>query len=87
MIAHTMRVLRVTAGVSLVAVGIVCVVLPVIPGWPLIIPGLLLLGIDIVKARHWVHGKVVRYPRVHRTAAKFGYRPPTPTDSTQPPPA
>lgn len=74
MIAHTKYVLRMTLGVILILLGIVCVVLPVIPGWPLIIPGLLLVGVDPTKARYWLHDKVEHVPWLHRLAVRFGYR-------------
>ncbi len=78
MIAHTKHVLRLTAGVLLILVGLVCVILPVIPGWPLIIPGLMLLGIDSKKLRHWVDRNLVRFPRFGQLAARLGYRPEVP---------
>lgn len=40
-IRHTLRLLL---GISLVVVGIVGLILPVMPGWIFLIPGLLILG-------------------------------------------
>ena len=37
-------VLRITAGILLIIVGIIGLILPVMPGWVFIIPGLAMLG-------------------------------------------
>jgi hypothetical protein len=38
------KILKIGAGVGLVLVGIVGLILPVLPGWALIIPGLIILA-------------------------------------------
>ena len=43
------RWLRIAGGLVMVLVGLVLVVLPIVPGWWLVIPGLMLLGREF----HW----------------------------------
>ena len=38
------KVFRIAAGVGLILIGIVGLILPVMPGWVFIIPGLVILG-------------------------------------------
>ncbi|MCX6596384.1 MAG: hypothetical protein NTV70_08455 [Acidobacteria bacterium] len=38
------KVWRISAGVGLILIGIVGLILPVMPGWVFIIPGLVILG-------------------------------------------
>jgi uncharacterized membrane protein YbaN (DUF454 family) len=44
-----LRVARIFGGSALLVVGLVGWILPVIPGWPFVIPGLILLGEEF----HW----------------------------------
>ena len=46
-----LRWLRVTGGFALLLVGLVGWVLPIIPGWLLVIPGLIVLGREFLWAR------------------------------------
>lgn len=46
MLAMVTKMLKITVGLIFVSVGIVFIPLPVIPGWPLILIGLALLGIE-----------------------------------------
>jgi uncharacterized protein YqgC (DUF456 family) len=41
---NTKNILRITAGSILLAIGVLGLLLPILPGWLLIIPGLFLLG-------------------------------------------
>jgi uncharacterized membrane protein YbaN (DUF454 family) len=43
------RVARIGGGLALLIVGLAGWILPVIPGWPFVIPGLILLGEEF----HW----------------------------------
>jgi uncharacterized membrane protein YbaN (DUF454 family) len=38
------KILRISLGVFLVIIGLIGWILPVIPGWPALIPGLMILG-------------------------------------------
>ena len=38
------KVLRISFGVLLVILGVIGWILPIVPGWPLLIPGLVILG-------------------------------------------
>lgn len=44
-----LRIARIFGGSALLAVGLIGWILPVIPGWPFVIPGLILLGEEF----HW----------------------------------
>jgi uncharacterized protein YqgC (DUF456 family) len=41
---NTGNILRITAGSVLLTIGVLGLILPILPGWLLIIPGLFLLG-------------------------------------------
>lgn len=45
--------------------GIIGWIIPVIPGWPLLIPGLMLLGFDLATFIRWLEHGENRFPR-HR---------------------
>ena len=51
------RWLRIAGGLVLVLVGLVLVVLPIVPGWWLVIPGLMLLGREF----HWARRLLERF--------------------------
>lgn len=42
--SHAKKVLRIAAGIGLILIGIVGLILPVMPGWVFIIPGLVILS-------------------------------------------
>jgi uncharacterized membrane protein YbaN (DUF454 family) len=50
------RIVRLAAGWSLVALGIVGLVLPILQGVALILAGLAVLATDLPWARRWLHG-------------------------------
>jgi uncharacterized membrane protein YbaN (DUF454 family) len=59
--------LRITAGVALVLIGIVGLILPVMPGWVFIIPGLVILGEYSPRIQRLVHWAKAKYEcAVHR---------------------
>ncbi len=52
-----LRVLRIVAAFGLLLVGIVGLILPIMPGWIFVIPGLIMLGREFGWARsllNWV---------------------------------
>jgi uncharacterized membrane protein YbaN (DUF454 family) len=54
------KILRISAGVGLVLIGIVGLILPVMPGWVFIIPGLVILAEyspRIKRLLEWVKAK------------------------------
>jgi len=53
--------LRLAAGLVLTVLGLLGLLLPILPGWPLLIPGLLLLGAHFNWAR-----RLLRYLGVRR---------------------
>ena len=62
MIHHATRLARRILGVVLVLVGIVGLLMPILPGWLFLIPGAVLLGLDIpTMVRFLVHLEE-RYP-------------------------
>ena len=59
------RWLRIAGGLGMVLVGLVLVVLPIVPGWWLVIPGLILLGREFHWARRllaWVQSRLPQKP-------------------------
>ncbi|MBM3783118.1 MAG: hypothetical protein FJW30_02100 [Acidobacteria bacterium] len=55
------KYVRITAGIGLLIVGIIGLLLPVMPQWPFIIPGLALLGDYFPPARRlnaWIQTKI-----------------------------
>ena len=55
------KILRVTLGILLVLLGIIGLILPVMPGWVFLIPGLIILGEHFDWARRllaWAKSKV-----------------------------
>lgn len=61
------RIARITAGGVLLALGLVGLVLPVMPGWLLIIPGLSLLAGEFVWAARLRDGARERLRRATRS--------------------
>jgi uncharacterized protein YqgC (DUF456 family) len=45
---------RTTAGTTLLILGLIGLLMPIMPGWPLIIPGLILIGTESRFGR-WIH--------------------------------
>jgi hypothetical protein len=66
--AGTIAVARRVTGLLLLFVGILGLLLPVLPGWPLIIPGVVLLGRRdrLVRLSHLVVRRSLRYLRHSR---------------------
>ena len=64
------HVFRITAGFVLVIVGLICMPLPIVPGWPLFIPGLILLSDyfpPIKRLLNWARAKLEgTYPELFR---------------------
>jgi uncharacterized membrane protein YbaN (DUF454 family) len=57
---HLKKILRIAAGVGLILVGIVGLIMPVMPGWVFIIPGLMILAEYSKSARRlldWLKAK------------------------------
>jgi uncharacterized protein YqgC (DUF456 family) len=58
------RCARIAAGIILLIAGLIGWVLPIIPGWPLIIPGLMLLSHEFHWARRllaWLKSKLPKH--------------------------
>jgi len=58
------RVLRIIGGLLLLIGGLIGWILPVIPGWPLVIPGLMLLSHEFHWARRllaWLKSKMPKH--------------------------
>jgi uncharacterized membrane protein YbaN (DUF454 family) len=54
------KILRIAAGVGLILIGIVGLIMPVMPGWVFIIPGLMILAEHSKSARRlldWLKAK------------------------------
>ena len=54
------KILRIGAGIGLVLIGIVGLIMPIMPGWVFIIPGLIILGEyspPIQRLVHWLKEK------------------------------
>lgn len=57
------KIVRVMAGVLLVIIGIIGIILPIMPGWSLLIPGLLLLEEQIppiARLFNWIEHRLSR---------------------------
>lgn len=55
-----MKVLRILAGIVLVIIGVIGLLIPVMPQWPFIIPGLMLLSPHFPPAKRlldWIQRK------------------------------
>jgi uncharacterized membrane protein YbaN (DUF454 family) len=57
------RVLKVTGGFAMLLVGVVGWILPVLPGWPFAIAGLVVLGREFRWARSTLEWLKKRFPR------------------------
>ena len=71
------KVLRISAGIGLVLIGIVGLILPIMPGWVFIIPGLVILADHsprIKRLLEWARAKFEDARGVSKT-------PPVPTPS------
>lgn len=71
MIHHVRRIARRVAGLLLLALGIVGLIMPILPGWLFIIPGAVLLGFDIPKAISVLKHLEQRYPRHERHISRL----------------
>jgi hypothetical protein len=75
--AHLKKILRISAGVGLILIGIVGLILPVMPGWIFIIPGLVILAEYSKSARRLLDWLKEKFEEA-RTAA--GGKPSPPPD-------
>ena len=66
------RTLRISFGFLLLATGLVGWLLPIIPGWALVIPGLLLLSREFRWARRLLRWLRSRFPRPSAQGAAAG---------------
>ena len=62
------KVLRIAAGIGLILIGIVGLILPVMPGWVFIIPGLVILGDYFPPARRLVDWLKARFDAAREAA-------------------
>ena len=62
------KVLRIAAGIGLILIGIVGLILPVMPGWIFIIPGLVILGEYFPPARRLVDWLKARFDDAREAA-------------------
>jgi uncharacterized protein YqgC (DUF456 family) len=54
------KILRIAAGIGLVLIGLVGLIMPIMPGWVFIIPGLIILGEHspaIRRLLEWIRAK------------------------------
>ncbi|HWA99604.1 MAG TPA: hypothetical protein VG713_13975 [Pirellulales bacterium] len=65
------RLLKIVAGSVLVGAGVLGLLLPVIPGWALIIPGALLLGFDVAMIGVYLERHEHRWPRMRPWIVKL----------------
>ena len=59
------RWLRIAGGIILLVLGLLGWVLPILPGWAFVIPGLMLLGREFHWARrtlHWLKNRLTKKP-------------------------
>jgi len=76
--------LRIALGAVLVLVGILGLVLPIMPGWIFIFPGLALL-MPGTRAGHWLRAKAQRLrAKMGRGGAENAPAPPSPPDGPTP---
>ncbi|MBS0211387.1 MAG: hypothetical protein JSS27_20790 [Planctomycetes bacterium] len=75
MLSSTKRFLRMGAGVVFVVLGVIGLIVPIMPGWAFLIPGLMLLGIDPRRVKHGVDRIIAGNGWLRRIAAKLGYHP------------
>lgn len=62
------KVLRIAAGIGLILVGIVGLILPIMPGWVFIIPGLVILGDYFPPAKRLVDWLKARFDQAREAA-------------------
>ena len=62
-------VLRIVTGVGLVLIGIAGIILPIMPGWVFLIPGLLMLGDYFPPAKRLVDWAKAKYESARKAAA------------------
>jgi predicted ABC-type sugar transport system permease subunit len=65
------RALKVVAGSLLVAAGVIGLLLPIVPGWALIIPGALLLGFDVAYLTGLLDRHEHRWPKLRPWFARL----------------
>ncbi|HEX3871690.1 MAG TPA: hypothetical protein VHV77_14705 [Pirellulales bacterium] len=64
MFARIPKPLKIVLGSLLVGAGIIGLLLPILPGWLLIIPGALLLGFDVAVLVRYLKRSEDRWPRL-----------------------
>ena len=62
------KVLRIAAGIGLIIIGIIGLILPVMPGWVFIIPGLVILGDYFPPAKRLVDWLKARFDQAREAA-------------------
>jgi len=62
------KVLRIASGIALVIVGILGLILPVLPGWIFLIPGLVILGEDFPPAKRAADWLKARFDEAREAA-------------------
>ena len=65
--------IRITAGIVLLIIGIIGLLVPIMPQWPFIIPGLLLLG-DYFPPAKRLHGYIMS--KIEWGKQKAGFKKP-----------
>ena len=73
----TKRKIRIVSGYILFGIGVIGVFAPILPGWPLMIPGLILVGHDS-KLYIWVAARLPEKLRQKLNAADAKQRPTPP---------
>jgi uncharacterized membrane protein YbaN (DUF454 family) len=83
---HFRHIVRVTGGILLVLVGLVGLIMPIMPGWVFIIPGLVLLADyfpPIRRLLEWAKNKLEEQTGPH--LRKWEKSPQQPGSPTEPP--
>lgn len=63
-----LRVLRITTGSVLIVLGVIGTLLPIIPGTPLLLVGLALLGVQYAHLKQWGR-KIQRWFKANKNEA------------------
>lgn len=66
--ARMLKVLRITTGTILVVLGVLGTLLPIIPGTPLLLVGLALLGVQYALLKQWGR-KIQRWFKANKNEA------------------
>jgi hypothetical protein len=75
---------KVVLGSLLVGVGVIGLLVPIMPGWALIIPGALLLGFDVAIIARYLRHTEKRWPRWRPWSEKLrGMLPSEKTESSE----